>query len=75
MSDPDQRPALPTPPGVVSDFPTTASPDQFWLYVTAVLCSVIPGLLLILRLYTKMRIIRKTDMSDCSKQFPRAKFE
>nr|AUW31341.1 putative ribosomal protein [Cladonia uncialis subsp. uncialis] len=64
MPDPLQLPALDTPPGVVSFFPTTHSDDQAWYYVCATLCAVVPGSLVLLRLYTKLRIVRKVDVTD-----------
>lgn len=66
MADPLQEPALQTPPGVISQFPTTHSDEQAWYYVCAILSSIIPGTLLILRLYTKLRVVRKVDLTDCS---------
>ena len=66
MPDPLQLPALDTPPGVVSFFPTTHSDDQAWYYVCATLCAVVPGSLVLLRLYTKLRIVRKVDVTDGS---------
>lgn len=65
MADPLQEPALATPPGVVSQFPTTHSNDQAWFYVGVVLAAFVPGCLLLLRLYTKVYIIRKVDVTDC----------
>ena len=65
MGDVLQQPALATPSGVVSQFPTTNSPEQAWWYVCVVLCTLIPGVLLIIRLYTKLYIIRKADVADC----------
>ena len=66
MADPLQEPALPTPSGIVSQFPTTYSNEQLWFYVAAPLCAVVPGILLLLRLYTKMCIVRNVDLIDCS---------
>lgn len=66
MADPLHEPALETPPGVISQFPTTHSDEQAWYYVCAVLSTVVPGTLLLLRLYTKLRILRKMDVTDCS---------
>ena len=64
MPDPLQLPALGTPPGVVSLFPTTRSDEQAWYYVCVTLCTVVPGSLVLLRLYTKVRIVRKVDVID-----------
>lgn len=66
MADPLQQPALETPPGVISLFPTTHSDEQAWFYVAATLSAVVPGTLLLLRLYTKLRIVRRMDWTDCS---------
>ena len=66
MVDPLQIPALKTPPGVTSQFPTTYSSEQAWFYVAATLSAVVPGTLLLLRLYTKIRIVRNVDLIDCS---------
>lgn len=66
MANPLQEPALETPPGVISQFPTTHSDEQAWFYVCATLSTVFPGILLLLRLYTKLRVVRKVDLTDCS---------
>lgn len=66
MANPLQEPALETPPGVISQFPTTHSDEQAWFYVCATLSTVVPGILLLLRLYTKLRVVRKVDLTDCS---------
>ena len=60
------EPAMKTPSGVVSQFPTTHSSDQAWFYIAATLLAVVSGTLLLLRLYTKWRIVRKLDLVDCS---------
>ena len=66
MEDLLQGPSSDTPPGVVSQFPTTHSDEQAWFYVSATLSAVVPGTLLLLRLYTKLRVVRKVDVTDCS---------
>ncbi len=66
MADPYLQPALAIPPGVTSQFPTTYSDDQKYYYVCVVLTAVVPGVLLLLRLYTKQRIIHKIDAIDCA---------
>ena len=66
MADPLQAPALQAPSGVISQFPTTHSSDQAWFYVAATLSAVVPGTLLLLRLYTKLRIVRNVDLIDCA---------
>jgi hypothetical protein len=55
--------ALDPPHGVTPHF-TTESNDQKWFYVAAVFCTVVPGVLFIMRLYTRLRIIRKMDATD-----------
>ena len=69
MVDPLYEPALETPSGVISQFPTTHSDEKAWFYVFATLSAVVPGILLLLRLYTKLRVVRKVDVTDCSR-FP-----
>ncbi|KAM0794380.1 hypothetical protein BDR22DRAFT_875971 [Usnea florida] len=64
MVEPLQEPALRTPPGVVSQFPTTHSDEQAWYYVAATLSAVVPGTLVLLRLYTKSCIVRHVDLVD-----------
>lgn len=64
--DPLQQPALRTPPGVISQFPTIHAGHQVWYYVCVTLASVVPGILLLLRWYTKLRVVRKVDLIDCS---------
>ena len=44
---------------------TPHGPDQVWFLVTAVTCVVVPGLFLILRLYTKLAIVRSLELADC----------
>ena len=66
MADPLQAPALQTPSCVISQFPTTYSSEQAWFYVAATLSVVFPGTLLLLRLYTKIRIVRSVDLIDCA---------
>ena len=65
MTDLLLTPAMETPSGVVSHFPTTHSSDQAWFYITGTLSAVVPGTLLLLRLYTKWRVVRQVDMIDC----------
>lgn len=57
-------PALPPPPGVIAHFSRT-SPDQKWFYICVPLFTIIPGIFILLRLYTKLKIVRKLDLSDC----------
>ena len=69
MADRLLQPAMKTPSGVVSQFPTTHSSEQAWFYIVATLSAVVPGTMLLLRLYTKWRIVRKLDLIDCSTPF------
>ncbi len=77
MADPLHGPALEPPSGVISQFPTVHSDEQAWFYAAATLSAVVPGTLLFLRLYTKLRVVRKVDLTDCStshfSSFPRTK--
>ena len=66
MADPLLEPASKMPPGVVSQFPTTHSDEQAWVYLATILSTIVPGTLLLLRLYTKLRVFRKVDLTDCS---------
>ena len=61
------EPALSPPPGVEPHF-SKQSPEQAWYYVVAVLGTVVTGSLYILRMYTKIRIVRKVDITDCKKK-------
>ena len=66
MADPYKEPALKTPPGVTSRFPITHSDAaRVWFDVCATLSTVVAGTLLLLRIYTRLRILRKVDMTDC----------
>lgn len=59
-----EEPAMRPPEGIVPHL-STNSPEQTWYYVCVSFCSVVSGVLLSLRLYTKLRIIRKVDATDC----------
>ncbi|KAL9613858.1 MAG: hypothetical protein Q9204_008868 [Flavoplaca sp. TL-2023a] len=43
---------------------STRSPEQAGVYVCSVLVAVVPGILLCLRLYTKVRVLKRTDLTD-----------
>ncbi|KAL8913226.1 MAG: hypothetical protein Q9171_001940 [Xanthocarpia ochracea] len=58
-----RAPALDTPNGVERHM-STQSPEQAGVYVCAVFVAVVPGILLCLRLYTKVRILRRTNLTD-----------
>jgi hypothetical protein len=59
-------PALSPPPSVEANF-STKSHAETWYYVCAVLCTVIPGSFIVLRMYTKVSIVRKVDLTDCKR--------
>lgn len=44
---------------------TTDGPDQVWFLVVAILCIATPGLFLILRVYTRLAIMRCLEPADC----------
>lgn len=44
---------------------TTTGPDQVWLTVVAIVCIVIPTIFLILRIYTRLAIVRSFEPADC----------
>lgn len=43
---------------------TLDSPDQVWFLVIAITCIAIPGLFLIVRVYTKLAIVRMFEIAD-----------
>ena len=57
-------PALPPPKGVTPEV-NNHSGEQALYFVVASLCTIVPGMLLLLRLYTKLRISRNVDLTDC----------
>jgi hypothetical protein len=57
-------PALSPPPGVAPVFSRT-SPDQKWYFICVPLFTIIPGLFMTLRFYTKIMIVRKVNWADC----------
>lgn len=71
MIDILHEPALKAPPGVISQFPTTSSDEQSWWYVGVTISMIVPGILLLLRLYTKLYVVRKVDLTDCLTSTPR----
>lgn len=44
---------------------TLDGPDQVWFLVVAIICIAIPGLFLILRVYTRLAIMRCLEPADC----------
>lgn len=61
--DPNGAAAVP-PPGSVGKFGPNSN-ALVWYQVCAALCTIIPGIFVLLRLYTKIFIVRKTDVTDC----------
>lgn len=62
-----QLPAMaPTqaPPGADMTM-TTDGPDQVWYLVVAITCTVVPALFLMLRIYTRVAIVRSLELADC----------
>ncbi|KAF2464557.1 uncharacterized protein BDR25DRAFT_95504 [Lindgomyces ingoldianus] len=60
-----EGPALPYPGGSDGTWqPTVHSRDQLWYYVCVSLCTAFSGIFIILRLYTKLRVVHKLDLSD-----------
>jgi hypothetical protein len=59
-------PALqPAPPGADTTM-TTDGPDQVWYLVVAITCIAVPGLFLLIRIYTKLVIVRSLELADCN---------
>ncbi|KAF2018084.1 hypothetical protein BU24DRAFT_408037 [Aaosphaeria arxii CBS 175.79] len=56
-------PALRPPEGIVVEM-TLDGPDQVWFLVVAILCTAVPGIFLILRVYTKLAISRGFELAD-----------
>jgi hypothetical protein len=44
---------------------TPDGPDQIWFLVVAIICIAVPGLFLILRVYTRLAIMRCLEPADC----------
>jgi hypothetical protein len=63
LYDPN-APALLPPPGNAAKF-QTMSHARTWYYVFVVLCTTVLGCFIILRMYTKIFIVRKVDLTDC----------
>ena len=62
VSPPDA--ALTPPPGVIPDFQDPFTLRPYWI-VTAALGLLVPGFFLALRLYTKIKIVKKLRWEDC----------
>lgn len=44
---------------------TLDGPDQVWFLVVAIICIAIPGLFLIVRIYTRLAVVRSLEPADC----------
>ena len=44
---------------------TLDGPDQFWYLLVAIMCIAIPGLFLLVRIYTKAVVVRTFEVADC----------
>lgn len=44
---------------------TTDGPDQVWFLVVAITCIAVAGLFLIIRVYTKLAVVRSLEIADC----------
>ena len=57
-------PALPPPPGVTPNFVNPANLDKLTIAIFT-LCMILATLTVILRMWTKICIIRQTSIDDC----------
>lgn len=62
--NPLEEPAMQSPPGVEAHL-TNSSDEQKYFYFCITFATVVPGILLLIRLYTKARLVRKMELSDC----------
>jgi hypothetical protein len=60
-----QLPALTAHAGADTTL-TTKGPAQAWSVVTAVLCTMLPTLFLVMRAYTRLRIVKSLELVDCT---------
>lgn len=58
-------PALPATNGETGFLPNS-SEEQIWFFVCVSFCTVISGTFLLLRIYTKLYVVRQADLTDCS---------
>jgi hypothetical protein len=69
----DPRPILLALPGMTGDAVppgadrsmTLDAPDQNWFLIVAILCVAFAGIFLIIRVYTKLAIVRSFELADC----------
>lgn len=53
------------PPGITQHIDAHRE-DEYWYYITNSLCFAIISIMVILRAYTKIKIIRKYEAADCT---------
>ena len=53
------------PPGADRTM-TLDGPDQIWFLVVAITCIAVPGLFLMIRIYTKFAVVRSIELADCT---------
>ncbi|KAF2471692.1 uncharacterized protein BDR25DRAFT_192827, partial [Lindgomyces ingoldianus] len=49
---------------------TLDSSAQVWYLVTAILCIAVPGIFLMIRVYTKFAVVKMLDAADCKYKQP-----
>lgn len=73
----DPRPILLALPGMMGDAVppgadrtmTVDGPDQNWFLVAAIACIASAGIFLMIRIYTKLAIVRSLELADCKHLF------
>ena len=63
-ANPREAPAMQPPPGVEAHV-TNHSDEQKFFYLCITVATIVPGVLLLIRLYTKVRLVKKVELSDC----------
>lgn len=64
-ANPREEPAMQPPPGEEAHV-TNRSDEQRFFYLCITVATIVPGVLLLIRLYTKARLMKKVELSDCS---------
>jgi hypothetical protein len=65
--------AMALPDGADPTF-TLDGPDQIWYLIVAITSIAIPGIFLMVRIYTKLSVVRRFELADCEKLlFPLSK--
>lgn len=63
-------PALPPPPGVISNLANREVPNHFEWIITATLGLTFTTILVLIRIYTKFFIIKSHGWEDCKLKLP-----